>query len=139
MSDLSAGSKRVLEFLNGKTFFAATVDGDRPRVRPFGFVAPFEGKLYFGNNTEKPSYAQLQANPRIEISAVSEDGSEWVRISGTVVFDIRDETVAMAYEALPPLKDMYGAPGSPQFSPFYLKDAEAAFCSFTAEPETVKL
>ncbi|MDR1797038.1 MAG: pyridoxamine 5'-phosphate oxidase family protein [Clostridiales Family XIII bacterium] len=134
---MSDSVKKVFDFLNGKTFYVATVDGGKPRVRPFGFVAVIDGKLYFGNNPEKPSYKQLKANPNIEISATSEDGTAWVRVSATAVYDERQEAIDASLAAYPALKDIYGAPGSPPFAPFYLKDATAVFASFTAPPETV--
>lgn len=36
-------------------FFFASCDGDKPRVRPFGFMMIFEDKLYFGMGTHKES------------------------------------------------------------------------------------
>ena len=39
--------KRVLEFLkNAEVYYLATVEGDQPRVRPFGTINEFDGKLY---------------------------------------------------------------------------------------------
>ena len=38
---------KVLKFLkDAETYYLATVEGDQPRVRPFGTVHVFEGKLY---------------------------------------------------------------------------------------------
>jgi uncharacterized pyridoxamine 5'-phosphate oxidase family protein len=59
----------VFEYLNGTTFYVATVDGNKPRVRPFGFVMELNEKLYFGHNNSKTSYRQLMENPNIEICA----------------------------------------------------------------------
>ena len=39
--------KRVYDFLkNAEVYYLATVEGDQPRVRPFGTVNIFEDKLY---------------------------------------------------------------------------------------------
>ena len=76
------------------TFFIATVEGDQPRVRPFGAVAEFEGKTYICTNNTKPCYAQMLANPKTEISAMYPDGA-WLRISGELVRDDRDEATAV--------------------------------------------
>ena len=56
-------------------FFFASCDGDKPRVRPFGFMMIFEDKLYFGMGTHKESYKQVKANPNVEICAMNPDGS----------------------------------------------------------------
>jgi uncharacterized pyridoxamine 5'-phosphate oxidase family protein len=128
---------KVFSFLKDKTFYVATIDGDSPRVRPFGFTTVIGGKLYFGNNPEKPSYKQLQANPRIEISATSDDGQEWIRISGKAVYDIRPEIVDASFAEFPQLKEIYGI-GAPPFAPFYIAEATAVFSSFTGEPVTVE-
>ena len=38
---------KVLKFLkDAETYYLATVEGDQPRVRPFGTAHVFEGKLY---------------------------------------------------------------------------------------------
>ena len=38
--------EKVLEFLkNAEVYYLATVDGDQPRVRPFGTIHIFEGRL----------------------------------------------------------------------------------------------
>lgn len=39
--------QEVYDFLKSAgTYYLATVDGDQPRVRPFGTIDIFEGKLY---------------------------------------------------------------------------------------------
>lgn len=61
--------KGVPDFLKGAgTFYIATVDGDQPRVRPFGAVCEFEGKLYITTNNKKDVFKQMLNNPKIEIS-----------------------------------------------------------------------
>jgi uncharacterized pyridoxamine 5'-phosphate oxidase family protein len=129
----------VLNFLaECKTFYLATVDGGKPRVRPFGFFMEFEGRLYFSTNESKPSFRQLTANPNFEISAANEKG-EWLRLSGEAVFDSRPEVKAKAFEVMPRLRELYDKPDSPVMAPFYVKNGEAVFCSMTAAPRTVKL
>lgn len=47
--------ERVCEFLkNVQTYYLATVEGDQPRVRPFGTAHIFEGKLYIQTGKSKP-------------------------------------------------------------------------------------
>ena len=129
----------VLNFLTEtKTFYLATVDEDKPRVRPFGFVMEFEGKLYFATNESKPSFRQLTANSSVEISATNAN-NEWLRLSGEAVFDARSEVKAKLFEVAPHLCGMYDKPDSPVLAPFYVKNGEATFCSLTAAPRTIKL
>jgi uncharacterized pyridoxamine 5'-phosphate oxidase family protein len=129
----------VLNFLSQvKTFYLATVEGDKPKVRPFGFFMEFEGKLYFGTNETKPSFWQLKMNPNIEISATNAD-NEWLRLSGNAVFDYRPEAKAKAFEVAPYLSGMYTKPDSPVLALFYVENAEADFCSLTAEHRRIKL
>jgi uncharacterized pyridoxamine 5'-phosphate oxidase family protein len=129
----------VLKFLaDNKIFYVATVDGDKPKVRPFAFVMEFEGKLYFGTNEQKNSFKQLKANPNVEICTTSPN-NEWVRISGQAIFDYRPEVKEKAFEIAPYLSGMYGAPNSPVLALFYLAEGEATFASFQAAPKTVKL
>ena len=129
----------VLEFLTSNpTFYLATIDGDQPRVRPFGAVMKYEDKLYFGTNNTKPVSKQLLANPKVEISTTSPKG-EWIRLTGNAVIDSRREAKAAMLEAVPMLKNMYSSDDD-IFEVFYLTDAVAVFNSFSStEPKTVQL
>jgi uncharacterized pyridoxamine 5'-phosphate oxidase family protein len=128
----------ILNFLTeSKTFYLATTDGDKPRVRPFGFFMELEGRLYFATNETKPSFRQLKANPNLEISATNAN-NEWLRLSGEAVFDYRPEVKEKAFEAAPFLRDMYGNPDSPVFAPFYVKNGEASLFSMRTAPRVVK-
>jgi uncharacterized pyridoxamine 5'-phosphate oxidase family protein len=128
----------VFDYLKGTTFYLATVDGDKPRVRPFGFVMELNGKLYFGTSDQKPSYRQLRENPQVEICGCK-DGKTWLRLSGKAVFDLSPETKEKALEAAPHLKEVYSQPDSPVLSLFYIVDGEAVFSSFGGADRTVKL
>ena len=129
----------VLEFLTSNpTFYLATIDGDQPRVRPFGAVMKYEDKLYFGTNNTKPVFNQLSENPKVEISTTSPKG-EWIRLSGNAVVDSRLEVKTAMLEAMPSLKNMY-SPDDNIFEVFYLTDAVAVFNSFSStEPKTIQL
>ena len=62
--------QKVYEFLKeAGTYYLATVDGDQPRVRPFGTVHLFEGRLYIQTGKSKPVSRQLHANPKAELCA----------------------------------------------------------------------
>lgn len=128
----------VLEFLlNNPTFYIATMDGDQPRVRPFGAVMKFEDKLYFTTNNTKPVFKQLTTNPKVEISTTSPKG-EWIRLTGKAVVDSRREVKEAMLETAPMLKNMYSLDDD-IFELFYLTDAVATFSSFTSAPKTISL
>ncbi len=128
--------KEVYEFLKKcGTYYLATVEGDQPRVRPFGTVDLFEDKLYIQTGKVKDVSKQMMANPKIEICAF--DGSTWIRIAATAVEDDRIAAQEHMLEGYPSLKANY-QPGDGNTQVFYLKDATAVFSSFTAEPKTVK-
>ncbi|MDR0413979.1 MAG: pyridoxamine 5'-phosphate oxidase family protein [Prevotellaceae bacterium] len=118
-------------------YFIATVEGNQPRVRPFGTAAIFENKLYIQTGKKKKVSQQMQANPKIEICALDEAAGRWVRIEATVVNDDRREAKQFLLDCYPNLKSMYSADdGNHQV--LYLKDATATFSSFAGESRVVK-
>ena len=128
----------VYEFLKAcGTYFLATVEGDQPRVRPFGTIDLFEDKLYIQTGKVKPVANQMKTNPKVEISAFSKDG-KWIRLSGEAVLDERIEAQAHMLDAYPSLKAMY-QPGDGNTEVYYLKNAKASICSFTKAPKTYEL
>ncbi len=128
--------ERVCEFLKkAGTYYLATVEGDQPRVRPFGTVHIFEGKLYIQTGKAKPVSRQLAVNPKAEISAF--DGSTWLRIACELEEDDRVEARKAMLDAYPNLRAMYDEnDGNTQV--LYMKNAAATFSSFTAAPEVVE-
>jgi len=128
--------REVYEFLKKcETYYLATVDGDQPRVRPFGTVNIFDGKLYIQTGKAKNVSKQMKANPKIEISATS--GAEWIRIQAIVVEDDRVEAKQSMLDNYPSLQSMYSATdGNTQV--LYLKDAVATIFSFSDAPKVIK-
>ena len=128
--------QRTADFLKAAgTYYLATVDGDQPRVRPFGTAHIFEGKLYIQTGKKKDVSRQIHANPKVEICAFK-DG-EWLRLAGELVEDERREARVAMLEAYPMLKAMYD-PDDGNTEVFYFKNAKATFASFTKAPETVE-
>ena len=129
--------EKILEFLkNNPVFYVATVDGDRPRTRPFGFHMEFEGKLYFSMLRQKPSYKQLLANPNVEICTCSPD-NVWVRISGQAVFDERECVMEKIYEIAPETKDKYNEETGLTLANFYIKNGLAEFTGIDGYHEEI--
>lgn len=128
--------QRVEKFLKeAETYYLATVEGDQPRVRPFGTAHIFEGKLYIQTGKVKDVSKQLHANPKAEICAFR--NGTWLRVSGELIPDERREAKVAMLEAYPSLQKMYSADDD-NTEVLYFKDATATFYSFTSEPEVVK-
>ena len=116
-------------------YYLATVEGDQPRVRAFGTIHLFDGKLYIQTGKVKDVSKQMATNPKVEICAF--DGNEWVRVCATVVDDDRLEAKQSMLDAYPSLQGRYAADdGNCQV--LYLKDATATFSSFTAPSRVVE-
>lgn len=128
--------ERAVQFLKeAGIYYLATVEGDQPRVRPFGTAHIFEGKLYIQTGKVKNVSKQLLANPKAEICAFKK--GEWIRIAGELVEDDRVEARESLLDAYPSLKKMYAADdGNTQV--FYFRNAVATISSFTHEPEEIR-
>ena len=128
--------QEVYEFLKEcNTYYLATVDGDQPRVRPFGTVDIFEGKLYIQTGKVKDVSKQLHKNPKAEICGFK-DG-KWVRVAGKLIADDRREPKQHMLDAYPSLQNMYSADDD-NTEVLYFEDATATFYTFGGEPKVVK-
>lgn len=126
----------VYQFLKEcATYYLATVEGDQPRVRPFGTVDLFEGKLYIQTGKGKSVSKQMKENPKIEISGMN--GGKWIRVTAEAVLDERIEAQKHMLDNYPSLQKMY-QPGDGNTEVFYLKNGTAQICSFTEETKTFK-
>lgn len=117
-------------------FFIATADEDHPRVRPFGVSEIINGRLYIMTGKVKDVYKQMAKNGKFEICALKKSGSEWMRLSGTLV---NDETISVKEEFLnrnEGLKSMYKADDD-NMAVLYITNATARFCSFSAPERKV--
>ena len=128
--------QRVCDFLKkAGVYYLATVEGDQPRVRPFGTAHIFEGRLYIQTGKVKPCARQLIANPKAELCAFH--NGAWVRIACELVEDDRVEARKAMLDAYPNLRGMYDEnDGNTQV--LYFKNAVATFASFGGAPETVE-
>ncbi|NLL75647.1 MAG: NimC/NimA family protein [Clostridiales bacterium] len=128
--------QEVYEFLKKcETYYLATVEGDQPRVRPFGTVDIFEGKLYIQTGKIKKVSKQLQANPKAEICGYTE--GKWVRVEGKLIRDDRVEAKKHMLDNYPGLQAMYSAEDD-NTEVLYFEDATATFYTFTEEPKVIK-
>lgn len=127
--------EKVYSFLKeAGTYYLATVEGDQPRVRPFGTVNLFEGRLYIQTGKVKPVAVQIAANAKVEVCAFM--NGTWLRLSGELVEDDRYEARKAMLDAYPSLRAMYDE-NDGNTVVYYFKNATATFSSFTAAPEVI--
>ena len=127
----------VCDFLKkAGCYFLATVDGERPRVRPFGTAAIYEGRLYIQMGRKKAVSRQIAVNPKVELSAFDAASGKWIRVAATLVDDPRIEVKAFMLEQYPQLKSMYRADDD-NTQVLYLKDATATIFSSGGEPQVI--
>ena len=124
--------QKAYDFLKSAgTYYLATEEGDQPRVRPFGTVNIYDGKLYIQTGLKKAVAKQLLANPKAEICAFK--GGKWIRIAGELILDESFEAQKSMLDAYPNLRKMY-AENDGNTACFYFKNAVATIDSFT-EPQ----
>ena len=128
--------ERICKFLKeAGVYYLATVEGDQPRVRPFGTAHIFEGKLYIQTGKVKPVSKQLAANPKAEICAFK-DGT-WLRIAGELINDDRIEAKKSMLDAYENLRGMYDE-NDDNTQVLYIQNGIATFSSFTVAEEVIE-
>ena len=128
--------KRVYDFLKQtKVYYLATVEGDQPRVRPFGTINIFEQKLYIQMGKVKAVSHQIAVNPKVEICAFN--GDKWIRIACQLVEDDRVSAKKSMLDSYPELRSMYDENDS-NTQVWYLKDATATISCFGGQPVVIE-
>ena len=128
--------KEVYEFLkDSKVFYLATVDNDKPRVRPFGALNIYNDKLYIQTGKVKDVSKQMSINPNIEISAMN--NGKWIRVEAKVVSDDSLDAKISMIDNNPELKSMYKA-DDPNTEVLYLTNVKATISSFTEAPKVIE-
>lgn len=130
--------QKTYQFIKeAQTYYIATVDKDQPRVRPFGTIHIFEGKLYIQTGRRKNVGQQLLANGKTELCAMK--GNEWIRVSGELVDDNRREAKVSMLDEYESLKSMY-SPDDDNTMVLYFKPGTvtATIYSFDNKPIEMK-
>lgn len=127
--------KEVTEMLTIPCFGnLATVDGGKPRVRPFAFMFAENGRFYFCTASGKDVYRQLTECPFIEFTVTDKD-MRWLRINGEITFDEDIRCREKCFANYPMLKDIYQSPDNPLIKVFYLEHGSASINSMTGPPK----
>lgn len=129
-------NKIVEELKKIKIFYVATIEENKPKVRPFSSITEFEGNAYICCGKQKEVYTQLINNPYIEICGMYDQGS-WLRVSAKCVLDERIEAqIAMLEDKTGP-SQLY-KPNDGRFVVFRLEEVKALKFNFYAAPEEIK-
>ena len=126
--------EKVNEILDkSEEFYLATVDGDKPKVRPLGFHLLDGDKIYFGVGTFKAVYKQMEANPNVEIAAW--DGEHFLRYYGVADLSKNEKIAEKAFELMPEIAEIYKANGW-EMGIFFLDKATAEIRNMMEVEET---
>ena len=126
----------IFEFLKKcGTYYLATIDDGKPRVRPFGTIDIFDGNLTIQTGKIKEVSKQIHNNPNIEICAF--DKNKWLRMQAQAIEEERIEAAKHMLDAYPNLKGMYKA-GDGNTEIFKLVNVKASFSSFTESSYTIE-
>lgn len=127
----------VYKFLKkADTYYLATVEDGQPRVRPFGTVNLFEGKLYIQTAKEKTVFQQIMANPEVELCGCYK--GTWVRVHCKLIDDNRVEAKKAMLDAYPNLRGRYNE-NDDNTRVLYMQDAVATFDHLDhREPEVIR-
>ena len=128
--------QRVYDFLKeAGTYYIATTEGDQPRIRPFGTVDIYNGKLGIQTGKKKEFFKQIEKNPKVEICAMR--GGEWIRVAGELYADDSIEACEHMLKNYEELRSLY-TPGDGNCVVLYFKSGSAIISSFTAAPVVIE-
>lgn len=116
-------------------YYLATVENDKPKVRPFGTIEIFENHLYIQTGKKKDVYKQIEKNNNVELCGFK-DG-KWIRVSGKLIADDRIEAKKDMLDKNPELRGMYNE-NDENTIVLYFETGEATISSFTEPPKVIK-
>ena len=129
--------ERVVNFLDeAKVYYLATVEGNKPRVRPFGTALNYNNRLYIQTGKVKQVSKQLLINPNAEICAFN--NGKWIRISGELINDDNRDAKKAMLDKMPELRQMYNEDDD-NTQVLYFKNAKVTISSFTSPKEEFEI
>jgi general stress protein 26 len=91
----------------------ATIENDKPRVRPVSPVKTDGFTVYVANLKNYDKTAQIEANPNVELCYMSPDHDQ-VRIAGIAEILINENEIQEIWESNALLRKYLGSPDNPQ-------------------------
>ena len=128
--------KEVWDFLkDAGVYYLATVDNDKPRVRPFGTAEIYNDHLYIQTGKKKDVYRQIMKNSNVELCAFK-DG-RWIRVSGNLITDDSVEAKKDMLDKNPDLRSMYDE-NDDNTIVLYFEKGKAIISSFIEPPKVIE-
>ncbi len=115
-------------------FFIATIDNNKPKVRPFGVIEIYEDHLYIQTGKKKDVFKQIMDNNNVELCAFN--NGKWIRVSGKLILDDRVEVKKYMLDQNPELRTMYNE-NDDNTAVLYFDGGKAVIYSFTEEPKVI--
>ena len=106
--------------------FLATVDGDRPRLRPVSPVRTDGFTVYVANLKSYHKTMEIEANPRVELAYLSADHDQ-VRISGRAVMVTDRALLQEIWDANPLLRHYLGSLENPELVVYRIQPERVRF------------
>ena len=116
-------------------FFIATIDNNKPKVRPFGVIEIYEDHLYIQTGKKKDVFKQIMDNNNVELCAFN--NGKWIRVSGKLILDDRVEVKKYMLDQNPELRTMYNE-NDDNTAVLYFENGIATIYSFTNEPKVIE-
>ena len=131
--------KEIMSYLQEcNNFCLATVENDKPFVRPISVLCEHNDKLYFVSSNHKLVYNQIKANGNVEICGMNTHGS-WIRINGKVVEDeSREARIAIMDSDIDVISSVYSKEDD-VMPAFYFESGTVRLCSAKGENKVIDL
>ena len=104
----------------------ASIDGDRPRVRPVSPVRTDDFMVYVANLRGYHKTAEIVANPRVELCYLN-DQHDQVRIAGTAEVVTDRELLDAIWESNPLLRNYLGSIDNPDLIVYRIRPEEVRY------------
>src|SRR3954466_3584399 len=104
----------------------ATVDGDRPRVRPVSPVRTDGFTVYVANLRSYHKTGEIAANPNVELCYLDEKHNQ-VRITGVAVILIERPLLEEIWQSNPLLRNYLGSLENPELVVYRIRPARVRY------------
>jgi uncharacterized pyridoxamine 5'-phosphate oxidase family protein len=116
-------------------YYLATIEGDKPRVRPFGTAEIFNNHLYIQTGKKKDVFKQIQKNNKVELCGFK--NGKWIRVTGNLIIDDSIEAKKDMLDKNPSLRSMYDENDNNTVV-LYFEKGKAIISSFTDKPKIIE-
>ena len=112
----------------------ATVNEEKPSVRPIQLMFEDEKKFYFCTANTKNMYKQMKTNPNVELTTSSKDYGTTLRICGKVKFNKNITLKQKIINTNSLVKSIYQTAENPIFEVFSIDHGTASLQYLNGDP-----